>query len=168
MLSEALTSRCRSVISDVVTHANFSLRRQVPAPSSAVFRAFADPDLKRRWYAEGEHLEVEEFSVDLRDRAVERLRYRFLEGTQFAGLGIANIDTVISVVPDQHIVWASKMAFNGGNISAALVTAELLQVDDATEIVLTFQDAFLECADGPQIREMGWQVQLDGLAGLFA
>jgi uncharacterized protein YndB with AHSA1/START domain len=155
-------------MANAVTHASFSLRRRIPAPASAVFRAFADPELKRRWYAEGEQHEVEEFSVDLREGAVERLRYRFRDGTQFAGLGIANTDTVMSVAPDEHIVWASKMAFSGANISAALITAELLPVDDVTELVLTFQGAFFEGADGPQIRKMGWQVQLDRMAGLFA
>lgn len=151
-----------------VTHASFSLQRQIPALPSAVFRAFSDPDLKRRWFAEGEQHEVEEFSVDLHEGAVERLRYRFRDGTQFAGLDIANTGTVMSIVPDLHIVWASKMAFSGTNISAALITAEMLPVGDGTELVLTFQGAFFEGADGPQIREMGWQVQLNQLADLFA
>lgn len=150
-----------------VTHTSFSLSRQLSAPPALVFPAFADPDLKRRWFAEGEQHEVEEFSVDLREGAVERLRYRFREGTQFAGLHIANTDTVMSLVQDQHIVWASKMAFGDAVISAALVTAELQPVDIGTELVLTFQGAFFEGADGPEIREVGWQVQLDRLSEMF-
>jgi uncharacterized protein YndB with AHSA1/START domain len=146
-----------------VTHASFSLQRHLPVSPARVFEAFADADLKRRWFAEGDQHEVEEFSVDLREGAVERLRYRFRDGTQFAGLRIVNTDTVMSVVPDQHVVWLSKMAFNDAVISAALITAEMTSVEGGTDLTLTFQGAFFEGADGPQIREMGWQVQLDRL-----
>ena len=146
------------------THSHFTLTRTIQAAPAAVFRAFADPDLKRRWYAEGDQLEVEAFSADLREGATERLRYRFRDGTPFAGLVIASEDVVMNIVPDSRIVWASKMAFAGNIISAALITAELAPAGAATELTLTFQGAFFEGADGPEIREMGWSVLLDRLA----
>jgi uncharacterized protein YndB with AHSA1/START domain len=149
-------------------HANFSLRRVIPAPAARVFEAFADPDIKRRWFAEGDQHEVEEFASDLREGATERLRYRFREGTQFAGMHIANTDTVLNVVPNERIIWASKMAFGDADISAALVTAELLGVPAGTELVITFQGAFFEGSDGPQIREMGWETLLDRLVSTIA
>jgi hypothetical protein len=34
--------------------------------------------------------------------------------------------------------------------------------------VITFQGAFFEGADGPQIREMGWQALLDRLISVVA
>jgi uncharacterized protein YndB with AHSA1/START domain len=151
-----------------IAHASFALRRVIPAPPARVFEAFADPDVKRRWFAEGDQHEVEEFASDLREGATERLRYRFHEGTPFAGMAIANADTVLNIVPNERIIWASKMAFGDADISAALVTAEFLRVPAGTELVLTFQGAFFEGADGPQIREMGWQTLLDRLVSAIA
>ncbi|MEN3749618.1 SRPBCC domain-containing protein [Sphingomonas sp. HF-S3] len=155
-------------MSRTVVHADFSLSRAIPAPPAQVFQAFADPDLKRRWFAEGEQHEVEEFAVDLREGATERLRYRFREGTPFAGASVVNSDVVLNIVPDERIIWASRMAFGDADISAALVTAELVAAGAGTELVLTFQGAFFEGADGPQIREQGWQVMLDRLSAVVA
>jgi len=150
-----------------VAHANFTIHRTLPVSPSIVFQAFADADLKRRWFAEGDHHDVEEFSGALHEGAVERLRYRFRDGTPFAGLAVESRDTVLNVIPDRLIIWASKMAFNGGEISTALTTAELVPVADGTELFLTFQGAFFEGADGPQIREMGWATLLDRLAAVL-
>ncbi|QAY77584.1 SRPBCC domain-containing protein [Sphingosinicella sp. BN140058] len=150
-----------------VIHSSFSISRVLPAPAARVFEAFADPDIKRRWFAEGDQHEVEEFAADLRECATERLRYRFREGTPFAGHAVTNVDTVLNVVPEQRIVWASKMAFGEAVISAALMTAELLPHADGTELVLTFQGAFFEGADGPEIREMGCRVLLERLEAVL-
>jgi uncharacterized protein YndB with AHSA1/START domain len=150
-----------------VTHSTIALERSIAAPPAAVYRAFADPDLKRRWFAEGEQHEVEEFSSDLSPGATERLRYRFRDDTPFAGMTISNSDTVLDLVPDERIVSASRMTFGDTCISAGLTTVELLPDGQGTRLLLTFQGAFLPGADGPQIREMGWQTHLDRLASLF-
>lgn len=150
-----------------VIHSSFSISRVLPAPAARVFAAFADPDIKRRWFAEGEQHEVEEFAADLREGATERLRYRFREGTPFAGHAVTNVDTVLNVVPERRIVWASKMAFGENTISAALMTAELLPHAEGTELVLTFQGVFFEGADGPEIREMGCRVLLERLEAVL-
>ena len=147
-----------------VVHANFTLSRRIAAPPAKLFAAFADPDIKRRWFAEGDQHDVEEFVANLTEGAVERLRYRFRDGTPFAGLTIANTDVVLNIVPDERIIWSSKMAFGGADISVALITAELVRAGIETEIMLTFQGVFFEGADGPAIREMGWQALLDNLA----
>jgi uncharacterized protein YndB with AHSA1/START domain len=147
-----------------VIHSTFVVERSIPAPPDRVFQAFADPDLKKRWFAEGDQHDVEEFAADFRVGGVERLRYRFREGTQFEGLTISNTDTVLDVIPDRRIVSSSRMTFGDACISAALVTTELLPTDSGTDLVLTFQGAFFEGADGPQIREMGWRALLERLA----
>ncbi|AJP74311.1 SRPBCC domain-containing protein [Sphingomonas hengshuiensis] len=151
-----------------IAHASFSITRFLNTAPARVFEAFADPDIKRRWFAESPHHDVEEFASDLREGATERLQYRFRDDTPFAGTTIANTDTVLNLVRDERIVWASKMAFGNADISAALITAELLEAPGGTELVLTFQGAFFEGADGPQIREMGWQALLDRLADTIA
>jgi uncharacterized protein YndB with AHSA1/START domain len=150
-----------------VTHSSFSLERLIPAVPAEVWRAFADPDVKRRWYAEGDQHDVEEFAADLRPGAEQRLRYRFREDTQFAGLCITTEDVVLDLVPEERIIASSRMAFGEKCISVALVTTELQPEAEGTRLVITFQGAFLPGADGPRIREIGWNVLLDRLAQQF-
>jgi hypothetical protein len=40
-----------------------------------------------------------------------------------------------------------------------------LPTEKGTNLVLTFQSAFLEGADGPEMREAGWRRLLEKLAG---
>jgi uncharacterized protein YndB with AHSA1/START domain len=149
-----------------VIHSTFVVERSIPAPPQRVFEAFADPELKKRWFAEGDQHDVEEFAADFQVGGVERLRYRFREGTQFAGLAISNTDTILDVVPDRRIVSSSRMSFGDSCISAALVTTELLPSETGIDLVLTFQGAYFEGADGPEIREMGWRDLLERLASV--
>ncbi len=151
-----------------IVHASFSVGRLLPVVPARVFQAFADPELKRRWYAAGDQHTVEEFVVDLREGGVEGLRYRFNEGSLFPGAIIATQDAVLMVVPDQRIVWTSKMVFGERVISIALVTAELSPAGDGTELTITFQAAFFEGSDGPEMREQGWRKLLENLAGLLS
>jgi uncharacterized protein YndB with AHSA1/START domain len=166
--SEVFASVLRIAMSEpIVTHSTIVIERNIPASTEKVYQAFADPDLKRRWFAEGEQHEVEEFVSDLRPGAIEQLRYRFRDDTPFAGLTIRNQDTVLDLVPEQRIVCASRMDFGDTCISLALVTTEFLREGEGTRLIITFQGAFLPGADGPEIREMGWRQLLDQLAALF-
>jgi uncharacterized protein YndB with AHSA1/START domain len=129
-----------------------------------VFSAFADPCQKRRWFAEGASHEIEEFEMDFRAGGVERLRYRFKEGTPFQGVVVINEGTFQDIVPERRVVTASAMSLGGKRISASLVTVELLPTDAGTDLICTHQGAFFEGADGPQIREAGWRHLLEQLA----
>ena len=63
-----------------VTHTTFTLERSYDAPPAKVFKAFADPAIKRRWFVEGEGWEVEEFNGEFKVGGVERSRFRFKGG----------------------------------------------------------------------------------------
>lgn len=69
-----------------VIHSTFVIERNYPKPPEHVFSAFADAAKKRRWFAEGEKHELEEFEMDFRAGGMERARYRFKEGTPFPGV----------------------------------------------------------------------------------
>ena len=49
-----------------VVHSTFSIERTYPVTPSRVFSAFANQETKRRWFAEGEGWEMEEFTSDFR------------------------------------------------------------------------------------------------------
>jgi uncharacterized protein YndB with AHSA1/START domain len=131
-----------------VHHHTFVIERNYPATPRRVFAAFADPATKRRWFAEGEASSVEEFQTDFRVGGKERLHFR--------------------LVPNQRIVIAYSMTVNGVRISSSQATTELLPAGKGTDLIFTEQAAFFENADGPQIREAGWQQLLEQLGNELA
>jgi uncharacterized protein YndB with AHSA1/START domain len=145
-------------------HSTFVVERSFPTSPERVFSAFADAAKKRRWFAEGEMHVVEEFTSDFRVGGIERLRYRFKQGTPFRGVELTNQGAYQEIVPNRRIVSASTMAFGNKPFSASLVTVELVPTDKGTDLICTHQGAFFEGADGPQIREAGWRKLIDNLA----
>ena len=145
------------------THNTFVLDRVYTRPPARVFAAVADPAKKRRWFAEGEHHIVEEFQTEFRVGGAERLRYRLGPGTPFPGLILVNEGLYLDIVLERRVVMAHAMTLADRRISAALVTIELHPDPAGTRLVCTFQAAYFEGADGPQIREMGWKGLLDRL-----
>jgi uncharacterized protein YndB with AHSA1/START domain len=147
-----------------VVHSTFVIERSYPKQPERVFAAFADVAKKRRWFAERESHDVEEFEMDFRVGGDERSRYRLKEGTPFPGLAITNTGIYSDIVPDRRIVTASTMMLGDKRISASLVTVELLPTESGTDLICTHQGAFFEGADGSEIREVGWGSLLEQLA----
>ena len=141
----------------------FVVERTYSVPPERVFQAFVNPDLKRRWFAEGLGHDVEHFESEGSVGGVERLSYRLNESTPFPGMLIEHGGRILDIVPGERIVSASAMAFQGKCVSAALITVEITPAGDGTTVLCTHHGAFFEGADGPQMREMGWQKLFDQL-----
>jgi uncharacterized protein YndB with AHSA1/START domain len=146
-----------------VVHSTFTVERTYPAPAARVFAAFSDPATKRRWFAEGEGWEVEEYSLDFRVGGSERARFRF-GGNASVPAGPMHHDSVfLDIVRDRRIVFAYSMARDGAPFSASLSTVELTPAGDGTRLLLTEQAAFFEGADGPELRAGGWRALFEQL-----
>jgi uncharacterized protein YndB with AHSA1/START domain len=151
-----------------VIHDTFVIERQYPASPERVFTAFADPVMKRRWFVEGDHHDVEHYEMDFRTGGWESARFRFKEGTPVQGLICTNNTIYQDIVPNRRVVFTSTMAISGRPISASLVTAEFVPSGTGTDLVLTHQAAFFENSDGPEMRQEGWRKLLDNLTAEFA
>jgi len=141
-----------------VTHATFTLERSYDAPPAKVFTAFADPVIKRRWFAEGEGWEVEEFTGEFKVGGFERSRFRFRGGEP-----IRNDTSYHDIVPNERIIFAYTMTIGENRISASLATLEFKQAGSGTQLVFTEQGAFLDGLDNAGPREAGWRDLLEAL-----
>ena len=140
-----------------VVHHTFVIERSYPSKPERVFAAFADPAKKRRWFAESNNHEVEEFEMDFRVGGQERSRYRFKQGTPFPGVSLSSVGSFHDIVPNCRIVFASTMSLGDKRISSALGTLEFLPSEKGTDLIFTHQAAFFEGADGPEMRQEGWR-----------
>src|SRR5262245_19372354 len=101
---------------ETVIHNTFVIERSYPVAPERDFSAFSDPRKKRRWFAEGDHHDVEEFLMEFREGGMERASYRLREGTPFPGVVIAGEGIFLDIVEGRRIVSASTMSFGGKKI----------------------------------------------------
>jgi uncharacterized protein YndB with AHSA1/START domain len=141
-----------------VTHATFTLERSYDAPPAKVFKAFADPTIKRRWFVEGEGWDVEEFTGEFKVGGVERSRFRFKGGEP-----IRNDTSYHDIVPNERIIFAYSMTIGDKRISSSLATLQFKPAGSGTQLVFTEQGAFLDGLDTAGPREGGWKELLDAL-----
>jgi uncharacterized protein YndB with AHSA1/START domain len=145
-------------------HCTYVIERAYPAAPEYVFAALADPAKKRRWFADGDTRNVEEFTSDFRVGGAEITRRRMSADTPFPGVALTNYTTYHDIVPNRRVVFAYSMTIGDRRISTSLVTIELLATAAGTDMIFTDQGAYFEGADGPQMREQGWRKLLDSLA----
>ena len=148
-----------------VIHNTFVLERSYPKPPKTVFAAFTDAGKKRRWFAEGEGHELQQFELDFRVGGTERLKYRLKAGTPVAGMIVTNEGRYQDIVPERRIVTATTMDLGEKRILISLITTEFLQTDKGTDLILTHQGIYLSGPSGltPQMLEAGWRGLLDSL-----
>jgi uncharacterized protein YndB with AHSA1/START domain len=146
-----------------VVHNTIVIECAYPVSPERVFTAFSDPAKKRRWFVEGDSHEIESYELDFRVGGKEFYASRFKEGTPVAGLRLKSENMFREIVPNRRIIFTSTMAMEGKCFSISLGTVELLPTEKGTDLLLTFQSAFLEGADGPAMREAGWRGLLEKL-----
>jgi uncharacterized protein YndB with AHSA1/START domain len=150
------------------THATFTLERQYPAPVPAVWAAFADAEVKRRWFGGDEFADVER-SEDFRVGGIAVDDGRLgADGplSQFRA-------TYTDIVENERIVYTYDMWLDGRHASTSITTIVLEPADGGTHLTFTEQGVHLDGVHGPGPqaaagREEGTGELLDKLGALLA
>lgn len=146
-------------MSQPVIHKSFTIERTYPTTPARVFRAHADAQKKRRWFAEGEGFTVESYTLDFQVGCFERCRFRADGGPPMTFDGV-----FLDIVPNERIVFAYWMTVAGAPLSSSLSTIELVPASSGTLLRFTEHTAFLDGNDGSASRREGSMGLLEALA----
>ncbi|WOB09512.1 SRPBCC family protein [Piscinibacter gummiphilus] len=143
------------------THTDFILEREFAATPEAVFRAWADPEVKRAWSdCHAEHTTA--YSLDFRPLGREHHEVAYPDGR------VQVIDKVFfDITEPRRIVFAYDIGVDGRRLSVSLVTVEFSPVQRGTRMVYTEQLAYLDGHEDRAQRLRGTEEGLDRLAGVL-
>jgi uncharacterized protein YndB with AHSA1/START domain len=138
-------------------HDTFRIDRHFDAAPARVFRAFADPAAKAKWF--GGPVEMKRESFDFREGGREATAATFDNGTTFTYTA-----TYTDIVPDERIVYTYEMSMNGQRISVSVATIELRATATGTDFAITEQGVYLDGLDNSAQRKQGTEELMDALA----
>jgi uncharacterized protein YndB with AHSA1/START domain len=146
---------------------DFTIERRLRQTPAQAFRAFADPQLKRRWFGVPEGWGEGRHELDFRVGGSEVSAGRDPSGTLHEFHARFH-----DIVDGERIVFAYDLLLDGRLISVSLTTVELRPASDGdgdgTHLVFTEHGAFLDGLEDPAEREHGTGLLLDGLAAFLA
>jgi uncharacterized protein YndB with AHSA1/START domain len=142
----------------LAVHGSFTLERVYDAAPARVFKAWADPATKARWFVGPADWRLLERSMDFRVGGRERL-----SGRKGSGV-VSTFDSVyLDIVPDARIIYSYDMRLDGRHISVSLATIALKPEGAGTRLVITEQGVFLDGYDDAGSRERGTRILLEQL-----
>ena len=136
-----------------IAHASFTIERSYDVPPDRVFRAWADPKIKAKWFGAGPS-EIFEFRVGGREYASGAMD----EKTTFT-FDVRYYD----IVPDNRIVYTYDMTMNGARLSVSVATVEFRPDGKGTKMVLREDGAFLDGLDTVDQRRAGTEFLVNAL-----
>ncbi|GIP10295.1 activator of HSP90 ATPase [Paenibacillus macerans] len=134
-----------------VKHATFVVERTYAAPPARVYRAWAAPAAKAKWFSKAD---IFEFRVGGRE---------YSSGGPPEGPVFTFDACYQEIVPEQRIVYSYTLDSGDERISVSLTTVELIPIEGGTKLVFTEQGAFFDGHDTPEVREQGTSEMLDTL-----
>ncbi len=141
-----------------VTHATFVIERTYDAAPARVFKAWADPAAKSRWFAGPGDWERGTYTLDFRVGGREQAA-----GGPPGGPVHRHDGRYQDIAPEQRVIIAYDMHLYDVRISVSLATVELRPAGAGTKLIFTEQGAFLDGFDDPALREKGTRELLDAL-----
>src|SRR5262245_30046458 len=140
------------------THATFVIERDDAHAPAKVFRAFADPVSKAKWFIGPEEWEKSNHQMDFRVGGKESVS----GGPPGGPVHYYNAE-YRDIIPNQRIVSSYEMHIDAQRISVSLASMEFKPNGAGTTFVLTEQGIFLDGYDDAGERERGTRELLDQL-----
>lgn len=141
-----------------VTHSTFTLERQYQASVQQVFEAWATPEARKRWMAQGA-----EHSQNFEVGGLETVK-----GDDGEGHALTYEARYAEIATNERILTTSTL-HSGDQLSTVSVTSvEFSAAGEGTRVVLTEHGMYLPGQEQPDWREHGTAQQLDTLAAEFA
>ncbi len=140
-------------------HGSFTIDRVYDASPARVFKAFADPKSKARWFAGPNGWQEIERKMDFRVGGQEIAHGRFPNGMESKFVARYH-----EIVPNERIVYDYDMHANGGFMSVSLATIEFTPQGDKTALRITEQAVFIDGKDGNESRREGTEYLLGQIA----
>ena len=141
-----------------ITHATFVVERSYPASPMRVFAAWADPQIKARWFGAPDESEKGAIEFDFRVGGRE-----FSSGKGPNGQTYRYDAHYQDIVPGQRIVYTYDMHLDDARLSVSLATIELRPEGTGTRLIVTEQGAYLDGLDTAAQREAGTNDLMDQL-----
>ncbi|MEO1247639.1 MAG: SRPBCC family protein [Pseudomonadota bacterium] len=142
-----------------LVHGSFTIERVFPGSPAQVFAAWADPEVKARWFIGPETWSTVSREFEFRVGGTERLHGRFDSGTE--SLYTARYHALI---PDRRLVYAYDMHINGRHLSTSLASVELAGQGGDTKMTFTEQAVYFDGSDGSESRRHGTSAHFDRLS----
>ncbi len=141
-----------------VAHSTFTIERSYAAAPAKVFKAWARPESKARWF------------VGPGEWGQQKREFDFRVGGQEIVIGqipgqVAHHFLAVyhDIVENQRIVYSYHMLAGDKPISVSLATVQIRSEGNGTRLVFTEQCAFLDDFDDGGSREEGTRYLLDNL-----
>ncbi|MEU7638951.1 SRPBCC domain-containing protein [Streptomyces sp. NPDC039016] len=148
------------------SHGSFALDVTFSAPPERVYAAFAEPELRVRWFRLPGESQTAEHELDFRVGGGETARNLFVSGDIQERLEYRS--RFVDLVPARRLVYVYEAHVDGVRRWVSLVTIELTAQDDGTRLDWTEQYTYLVLSgDGMQDTAHlrgGTRLILNGLA----
>ena len=146
-------------MSPTVVHRSFTSERRYGCTPRQAFSAFADPELKRRWFGAPASWSDVSWELDFRVGGGE-----LSVGRDTGGRLHEFRSRYHDIVDGDRILFAYDLLLDEQLISVSLTTVEMRPDGEGTHLVFTEHGAFLDDLEDPAEREHGTSLMLDGLA----
>lgn len=136
-----------------IAHGSFTIERSYAVPPARVFRAWADPKIKAKWFGAGasEIFDFREGGREFASGAIDDQRSFTFDVRYY------------DIVEGNRIVYAYEMAMNGARLSVSVATVEFRSEGEGTKMVVREDGAFLDGLDTVDQRRQGTEFLMNQL-----
>lgn len=145
-----------------VEHTDFRIVRDFKVPPPDAFRAWSEPELKRRWFVCDDEMVVDDYRSDFRVGGQEINRVTDGDGNVHLFSG-----RYFDIVAPSRIVYAYSMHTGDTRLSASLATVQFDPVPSGTRMIFTEQLVLLDGHQNRAERIRGTELGIGRLVALL-